>query len=159
MDQTLKSKIVDLTLTSLAQLGDERGAVLQMMRSNSPDFTKFGECYCSEILPGAVKAWKRHRLQTQNLAVPVGHVRLVVYDDRVDSPSNGVLEILDLGRPEAYVRVRIPPGLWYGFANLGTTPAMILNCTDIPHDPTEGERRSEDDPAIPYRILGQGTVL
>ena len=46
------------------------GAVLHMMRCEAPDFTRFGDCYFSEVAPGAIKGWKRHRLQTQTLPYP-----------------------------------------------------------------------------------------
>ena len=137
-------------VTELRQITDERGSVLHMFRCDAPEFVRFGECYFSELLPGAVKAWKRNQVQTQHLAVPVGRVRLVVYDDRESSPTRSVLKVLELGRPDAYKRVRIPPGLWYGFACLGSTPALLANCSDLPHDPATNEIRSEDELAIPY---------
>jgi len=120
------------------------------MRSDGPEFTTFGECYFSEMIPGAVKAWKRHREQTQHLAVPIGRVRFVIYDDRELSPTNGSLEVVELGRPDHYNRLRIPKGLWYGFTCLSDQPALIANCTDEPHDPTDTELRAEHDPRIPY---------
>jgi dTDP-4-dehydrorhamnose 3,5-epimerase len=120
------------------------------MRSDAPEFTTFGECYFSEMIPGAVKAWKRHREQTQHLAVPIGRVRFVIYDDRELSPTNGSLEVVELGRPDHYNRLRIPKGLWYGFTCLSDQPALIANCTDEPHDPTDTELRAEHDPRIPY---------
>ena len=55
--------------TELRQIADPRGAVLHMLRADAADFTRFGECYFSEVAPGAVKAWKLHRRQTQELAV------------------------------------------------------------------------------------------
>ena len=140
-----------VTLTELRQICDERGAVLHMLRSDAPDFVRFGECYFSEVLPGAVKAWKRHGAQTQNLAVPFGRVRVAIYDDRESSSTRGRVQVVELGRPDAYVRLRIPPGLWYGFACIGTTPALLANCADLPHDPTDSELRQADDPGIPYR--------
>ena len=73
--------IEGVIFTELRQICDERGAVLHMVRSDVPEFPGFGECYFSEVFPGAVKAWKRHRLQTQTLAVPVGRLRIVLYDD------------------------------------------------------------------------------
>lgn len=121
-----------------------------MLRCDAPDFTRFGECYFSEVVPGAIKAWKRHNAQTQQLAVPIGRIRMVIYDDRAGSISRGQLQVLELGRPDAYVRVRIPPGLWYGFACIGQTSALLVNCADLPHDPAESELRSVHDPAIPY---------
>ena len=128
-----------LTFTMLRQIVDERGAVLHMLRCDSADFTRFGECYLSEIVPGAIKAWKRHREQTQNLAVPVGRVRLAVYDDRFASSTRGNLQILELGRPDNYGRLRIPPGLWYGFRCISNMPALLVNCADLPHDPADNE--------------------
>lgn len=144
-------KIEGVTLTELRQICDDRGAVLHMMRSDTPEFTRFGECYFSEVLPGGIKAWKRHRAQTQNLAVPVGRIRMVIYDDREDSATKGQLQELELGRPDAYLRLRIPPGLWYGFTCLGDSSALLANCADLPHDPTESDLRPIDDAGIPYR--------
>ena len=148
---TPPTSIDGVLITGLRQINDERGAVLHHMRSDAPDFTSFGECYFSEMIPGAVKAWKRHRKQTQNLAVPIGRVRFVVYDGRRSSPTNGELQIVELGRPDDYNRLRIPKDLWYGFTCLSDTPALIANCADLPHDPDDAELLPEDDPGIPYR--------
>lgn len=138
-------------MTELRELSDARGSVLHMLRNDGPKPIQFGECYFSEVVPGAVKAWKRHRVQTQNVAVPVGRIRLVVYDDRGDSPTRGTVQVLELGRPDAYHRVRIPPGLWYGFSCISRTTALLANCADVPHDPLESETRPVNEPAIPYR--------
>lgn len=136
-------------MCELRQISDSRGTVLHHMRSDSPDFVRFGESYFSETLPGAVKAWRRHRLQTQHFAVPVGRIRLVVVDDREGSPTRGQSDVLVLGRPDAYARVTVPPGLWYGFVCISAAPALVANCADLPHAPDESDRRSWDDPAMP----------
>lgn len=146
----VKDLIHGVLISPLNEISDNRGAVLHMMRSDTEGFTQFGECYFSEILPGAVKAWKKHTLQTQNLAVPVGRVQLVMYDNRQSSPTKGQLSILELGRPHAYLRVTIPPGIWYGFTCTGATPALLANCTDLPHSKTESEILASDDISIPY---------
>ena len=74
----------------------------------------------------------------------------MIFDDRNGSKTKGNLNILELGRPDAYLRVQIPPGLWYGFGCVGETPALLANCADMPHDPNESERRSVNDSSIPY---------
>ncbi len=137
-------------LTDLREISDERGSVLHHLRNDSSDFHAFGEAYFSEILPGATKAWKRHRAQTQNLAVPVGRVRFAIYDDRTDSPTSGSLYVIELGRPDDYRRLTIPRGLWYGFQCLGDRAALIANVADLPHHPDDGELRDQDDAGIPY---------
>lgn len=144
------SMIEGVTLFPLREIVDQRGAVLHLLRSDSPEFKTFGECYFSEVLPGAVKAWKRHLLQTQNLAVPIGRIRIVLFDDRISSPSKDRLEIIELGRPDAYLRIRIPPGIWYGFTCISSEKALLANCADIPHNPSESETMSIDQSIIPY---------
>lgn len=138
------------------------GPVLHMLRAGAPllpDFSgAFGEIYFSEVEPGSVKAWKRHTRQTQLFAVPVGRLRIVLYDGRSASPSRGALVERRLGRPDDYGLLRIPPLVWYGFMAEGESPALICNCADIPHDPAEGERLPFDAAAIPYRwpLAGDG---
>lgn len=142
--------IDDVLISPLKEFRDERGSVLHMLRCDAPEFVSFGECYFSEVLPGAIKAWKRHRGQTQNFAVPLGRIRLVIYDDRDSSPTRGNLQVLELGRPDAYVRLRIPPDLWYGFVCISAAPALLANCADSPHDPADCELLPESDLKIPY---------
>lgn len=150
----VQNLIEGVTLTELRQISDDRGAVLHMLRSDAAGFTRFGECYFSEVLPGVVKAWKRHQKQTQNLAVPVGRIKIVIYDDREASATKGVLQVIELGRPDAYQRLQIPSGLWYGFACISAAPALLVNCADLPHDPQESEMRPIEDSGIPYRWDG-----
>ncbi len=131
-------------ITPLREIPTEGGAVLHMLRADSPEYTGFGEIYFSEVLPGAVRAWKKHRQQTQRFAVPVGCLRLVLFDDRPDSPSKGKTAEIILGRPGKYALLTLPPGIWYGFAAAGNNPALIANCTDIPHRPEETDRLPQD---------------
>lgn len=148
---TTTGPIDGVAFDELRQICDERGAVLHMMRNDSPGFSRFGECYFSEVLPGAIKAWKRHYVQTQNFAVPVGRMRVVIFDDREGSKTQNYIQVLELGRPDAYFRLKVPCGLWYGFSCISTVPALMANFTDLPHDQKESEVRAVNDPAIPYR--------
>lgn len=152
MKEKLLSELIDdVVLTELKQFSDERGTLLHMLRNDDPIFTTFGECYFSEVLPGAVKAWKLHHNQTQNFSVPVGRIKLVIYDNRKNSISNGNLQYVNLGRPDSYFRIMIPPGLWYGFTCISEMPALLVNCADIPYDPQESEIRMLDDISIPHK--------
>jgi dTDP-4-dehydrorhamnose 3,5-epimerase len=146
-----QSKIEGVVVQPLQEIEDPRGAVLHMLRRDSPLFTRFGEVYFSQTFPGVIKAWKRHRLMTQHLAVPVGRIRLVIYDDRSGSPSQAQLDSFMLGRPGKYYLVRIPPGVWYGFKALSEEPALVANCTDLPHDPGEVDNLPVHSDKIPYR--------
>lgn len=146
-------KIEDLKITPLREIEDKRGSVLHMMRCDSTDFVKFGECYFSEIFSGSIKAWKKHTIQTQNISVPVGKIRLVIYDCRDLSSTKGNILILELGRPEKYYRITIPPNVWYGFKCISKISALIVNCADYPHDAKESQILDLKDSSIPYSWL------
>ena len=124
----------------LREIATEGGPVLHMVRQGSPLFSGFGEMYFSEVEAGAVKGWKRHSLQTQLFAVPVGSLKVVLFDARSASPTKGVREEMVLGRPEHYRLLRIPPGVWYAFGAHGERAALVANLADLPHDPTESEK-------------------
>lgn len=141
--------IAGVTVTPLRQIFDERGKVMHMLREDSPLFTRFGEIYFSSTHPGAIKAWHRHKRMTLNYAVIYGQVKLVLYDDRPDSPTCGELHEVFLS-PENYLLVTVPPLIWNGFKAIGDTSAILANCATLPHDPEEIERRSPFDGSIPY---------
>lgn len=135
----------------LKVIPDDRGAVLHMLRESSPSFSRFGEIYFSEVNPGKLKAWKRHLRMTQRFAVPVGRLKFAIYDPRPESPTQGQVMQLELGRPECYLLLLVPPGLWYGFQNAGAAPALLANCADLAHDPTESQALPASAAEIPFR--------
>jgi dTDP-4-dehydrorhamnose 3,5-epimerase len=144
--------IHDVGVHALRVIEDARGAVMHMVRADADWFDGFGEVYFSEVQPGVVKAWKRHLRITQRFAVPVGRMRLVIYDNRETSPTRGQIQVLELGRPDAYRLVVVPPLLWYGFAAIGDHAALMVNCASMPHDPAESEQLDLGSAAgmIPY---------
>lgn len=145
----MSSRIDGVLVTPLVRIADERGTILHMLRADDPHFLGFGEIYFSTVYPGAIKGWHTHRSMTLNYAVPVGRIKLVLYDDRPASPSRGVLEEHFVGE-ENYVLVTVPPMVWNGFKGIGTGTAVVANCATIPHDSSEVDRLDPFDPSIPY---------
>jgi dTDP-4-dehydrorhamnose 3,5-epimerase len=144
--------IAGLTITPLRQIADELGSVRHMLRSTDAGFAGFGEVYFSTVKCGAVKAWKRHREMTLNLVCVVGRVRLVCYDDRRASETQGQTAVIELTTDSAgYARVTVPPGIWTGFFGTAPGESILCNCGSLPHDPAESDRLPWDAPEIPYR--------
>ena len=141
--------IAGVSITPLRQIPDERGKIMHMLRSDTPGFSGFGEIYFSCVYPGAIKGWHIHSRMTLNYAVPHGHIKFVLYDDREGSPTRGELQEIFLG-PDNYCLVTVPPLVWNGFKGIGTEMAIVANCASIPHDPDEIDRLDPFDPAIPY---------
>jgi len=144
-------------IDELKQIVDDRGAIFHMLRADDPAFERFGEIYFSFVHPGWVKGWHLHKSMVLNYAVPVGRIRLVLYDDRADSPTRGRVQEIELGG-NRYARVRVPANVWNGFIGLGSADAMVANCATLPHDPDEIVRIPPEDPRIPYSWRRFGEV-
>ena len=136
-------------ITPLRQILDERGKIMHMMRSDAPGFEKFGEIYFSFVHPGAIKGWHIHKTIVLNYAVPVGKIKVVLYDDREESSTRGELMEIFTG-PENYQLIRIPPLVWNGTKGIAEGTSIIANCATLPHDPGEIERLDPFDNKIPY---------
>jgi dTDP-4-dehydrorhamnose 3,5-epimerase len=133
----------------LRKICDERGMIMHMLRSDDDEFKQFGEIYFSAVYPGAIKAWHVHKKMTLNYAVPVGMIKLVLYDGRKGSKTEGELMELFIGE-DNYCLVQIPPNVHNGFKGLGTKTAIVANCSTHPHDPKEIIRIDPFTEDIPY---------
>lgn len=141
--------IEGVKITPLKQILDERGKVMHMLRCDSENYRQFGEIYFSCVFPGVIKGWHIHKRMTLNYAVPYGHIKLVLCDERIQSSTKNKIQEIFLG-PDNYCLVTIPPLVWNGFKGYGNEMAIIANLSDIPHDPDEIERKDPFDPSIPY---------
>ena len=141
--------IEGVIIVPLRQIIDERGKVMHMLKATDPHFKEFGEIYFSLIHPGVIKGWHLHKKMVINYAVVTGKIKLVLYDDRDDSPTKGEMQEIFMGR-ENYKLVTIPPMVWNGFKGVGIEPAIVANCATIPHDPDEIERMDPFNNKIPY---------
>lgn len=136
-------------IVPLKQIPDDRGKIMHMLRSDDKHFEKFGEIYFSVVYPGIVKGWHVHKEMTLNYTVPIGMVKLVLYDARKNTKSKG--EVMEIFMGEAnYVLVRIPPGVVSAVKGIGVKPAMVANCSTLAHDPKEIERIDPFSNDIPY---------
>jgi dTDP-4-dehydrorhamnose 3,5-epimerase len=133
----------------MRKICDDRGRIMHIVKASDDIYTTFGEVYCSTVYPGVVKGWHIHRKMTLNYVVLSGMIKFVLYDDRPDSPTYQQLQEVCMGEHN-YVRVTVPPGVWNGFMGLGTTEALVINMTDIPHDPEEIARMDPHQSHIPY---------
>ncbi len=143
------AEIEGVRVTPLRRIPDERGAIFHMLREDSENFERFGEIYFSTIYPGVIKGWHIHKLMTLNYAVPSGMIKLVCYDGRPGSSTEGEVQEMHIGELN-YALVTIPPLVWNGFKGEGAAPALVANCATIPHDPDEIERLDPFTSEIPY---------
>ena len=123
-------------IVPLKQILDERGKIMHMLKETDPHFIRFGEIYFSCAWPGVVKGWHVHQRMTVNNAVIVGRAKLVLYDGRGGSSTNGELMELFIGE-DNYCLVQIPPGITNGYKAYGDKLVIMVNCATEAHDPQE----------------------
>ena len=130
---------------------DDRGRLMEILRSDDPLFSKFGQVYVTVAYPDVVKAWHRHAKQTDFLAVVAGMAKIALYDARDGSPTRGEVDEVYAGvhRPAL---VRVPPGVWHGYKCVSREECVVVNVPSEPYDhahPDE-ERADPHGAAIPY---------
>jgi dTDP-4-dehydrorhamnose 3,5-epimerase len=149
MEGARAGAIEGVQVIPLKRIPDERGTIMHMLRADDPHFDRFGEIYFATVYRGVVKGWHLHREMTLNYACVYGRVKLVCYDDRDSSPTQGNLLEVFLG-PDNHSLVVIPPGIWNGHKGMGPDFSIIANCATHPHDPSRSERLDPFDNHIPY---------
>jgi len=135
----------------LKVIPDERGRLMEILRSDDPEFEKFGQVYMTTTYPGVVKAWHLHRKQSDHICCVHGMIKLVVYDSRKDSSTYGEINRFILGVHHPAL-IRIPPGVYHGWMCVSPEEAIVVNTPTEPYDydnPDE-ERLDPHGDEIPY---------
>ncbi len=110
----------------LKRIPDERGLLMEILRSDDPLFKTFGQVYLTMAYPGVVKAWHFHKKQTDHFCVVKGMAKVVLYDGRKDSPTRGVVNEFFPGDLNPLLIV-IPPLVMHGYKAIGTEPTLLIN--------------------------------
>ena len=110
----------------LRVIPDERGRLMEILRSDDSFFLKFGQVYMTTTYPGVVKAWHKHEKQTDNVACVQGMIKLVLYDPREDSPAFKEVNQFYMGIHSPLL-VQIPPGVYHGWMCVSEEEAIIVN--------------------------------
>lgn len=128
----------DILITPLKKVDLIDGAVMHAMKQSEDSFKGFGEAYFSQINPGAIKAWKLHLKMTMNIVVPIGEVNFVFIDSSEETRSETLGE-------NKYLRLTVPPGIWFGFKGMSKSSSLLLNVANIEHSPEEVQRKNIDE--------------
>ena len=130
----------DILVTPLKRIPTVGGDVMHALKNSDNGFNGFGEVYFSWVEEGTIKAWKCHKHMTLNLVVPMGEVSFVFH---LTNQKNRFLTE-NIGE-ERYVRLTVPPGIWFGFQGIASGSSLLMNLADMPHDPDELLRKTPSD--------------
>lgn len=122
----------------LRVIPDERGRLMEIFRNDDELFQRFGQVYMTTTYPHVVKAWHYHKIQTDNVTVVKGMLKLVLYDARDGSPTKGEVNEFFVGEHNPLL-VQIPNGVYHGWMCISETEAIAVNI------PTEAYNRENPD--------------
>ena len=123
----------------LRLIPDDRGRLMEILRSDEEIFERFGQVYITTAYPGKIKAWHYHKRQDDHFTCISGTMQLALYDARKDSPTYKEVNdfIINLDNP---ILVKIPKHVYHGFKCVGNKEAIVINVPTLPYnhkDPDE----------------------
>lgn len=140
-----------VAVKKLKIIPDDRGRLMEILRSDDAMFERFGQVYMTTAFPGVVKAWHYHKKQDDNFTCICGKMRLALYDARKDSPTYKEVNdfIISLETP---MLVHIPKDVYHGFKCVSDTEAVVINTVTLPYNYKEPDEERLDpyDNDIPY---------
>jgi dTDP-4-dehydrorhamnose 3,5-epimerase len=143
--------IQGVEVKKLVTHADERGFFREIVRTTESIVSEgWAQVSHSLMHPGVAKAWHLHRTQIDWWYVPVGDLKVALYDTREGSPTRGQLDELFLGEHYEAQLLKVPAGVAHGCRAIGTT-AHLIYLTSKVYDPEHEELRiPHDDASIGY---------
>jgi dTDP-4-dehydrorhamnose 3,5-epimerase len=138
-----------VVIKKLKVIPDERGRLMEIMRTDDSFFKKFGQVYMTTAYPGVVKGWHYHKKQADNMAVVRGMMKIVLYDGRKKSKTYGEINEIFAGVHNP-VLVHIPAFVYHGFKCISEEEAIVINT------PTEVYNYSSPDE---FRLPAHGSEI
>lgn len=139
-------------IKKLRIIPDERGWLMEILRSDDDIFECFGQVYLTTAYSGVVKAWHLHKNQRDNLTCITGKMLVALYDPRQDSSTYGKINefTIELKNP---MLVSVPPGVYHGFKAIGGDDAYFLNVPTklYNYEEPDEHRLPPDTKEIPYK--------
>lgn len=150
--QTIQKLIEGVRIRQAITHPDDRGDLCEVYNT-AWDFDDgpMVYSYFASIRPGKTKGWVKHLLQTDRLFMALGSFRVVLYDDRLDSPTYQKLNVLHFSDRKRGL-VRIPPGVFHAVQNVGHEDAHFINLPTraYNHEQPDKYRLPLDTPLIPF---------
>lgn len=147
-------RLIDgVTVREVLNVPKSNGYLTEIFRGEWAANAHIDQLFQVVLDPHGISAWHAHAATTDRLFVSHGLARIVLYDAREDSPTRGLLNEFRFGtiRPAL---VTIPPRVWHGVQNAGTTACVILNAVDQAYDYEDPDhwRIAYPSPEIPFRF-------
>lgn len=133
---------------------DDRGTLCEIFNPSwSVHPAPLTYVYQFTIRPGRIKGWHAHHLHDDRIFISQGTLRVVLYDDRPDSPTYRMVN--EIYRTEHHRTVMIIPAyVYHAHQNIGATDALLISMPTRLYDHADPDvyRLPVENDYIPYRF-------
>jgi dTDP-4-dehydrorhamnose 3,5-epimerase len=133
---------------------DDRGTLCEILR---PDWdfhpAPLSYVYQFMIRPGKIKGWHVHHQHDDRIFISQGTVKVVLYDDRPDSPTYKTINVIHRTDLQRSI-MTIPAFVFHAHQNIGSTDALMISMPTrlYNHESPDVYRYPIDNDYIPYKF-------
>ena len=154
-DGTPKIKLIDgVVIREATTQTDDRGTLCEIL---NPDWgvhpLPLVYVYQFTIRPGKIKGWHVHHLHDDRIFISQGTVRVVLYDDRPESPTYHMINEIYRTEHQRSLMV-IPAYVYHAHQNIGINDALMISMPSrgYNYDDPDVYRFPVNNDFIPYQF-------
>jgi dTDP-4-dehydrorhamnose 3,5-epimerase len=149
LDPELRAGAIEgVAVSPLVAHVDDRGYLVEILRSTDPTFTRFGQVYLvGDIKAGTTRAYHKHEALWDWFFISHGCAKFVLVDDRPSSPSYGVYQVVVAGERNPTL-VTVPPGVFHGWMALADDTQLVSMASEVYN------RENPDEVRVPPERFG-----
>jgi len=145
-------EIEGIKLINLKKITNDRGFLQEVIRTDDPFFTKFGQVYFTFTNNNITKAWYKHTAQTDYIFVVKGTMKIGLFDQRKNTATFGHKCIYHISAEKPQL-IKIPPGIWHGFKAINSDLMLLhVNSEAINFEHTDEEKLDINTKKIPLKL-------
>ena len=140
--------IKDVKVIELSANIDDRGSLIEILRSSDPHFTKFGQVYLvGDMTRNTIRAFHVHKVLWDWFFISHGSAKFALVDGRKESQTFQEINTYILSERKPQILI-VPPGVYHGWMSLEDDTQMISVASEVYN------KEKPDEERVPYDSFG-----
>jgi len=157
-DGTPVTRLIEgVVIQSSVTHADDRGTLCEIYSPHRPPHpAPLAYVYQFTIRPGKIKGWHEHFLHDDRIFISQGQVKVVLYDNRPESPTYRLINEIYRTEFDRTIMV-IPAHVFHAHENIGSTDALFISMPTraYQHDDPDVYRLPIGTDQIPYQFTNR----
>lgn len=123
--------IAGVSVVPLVAHVDDRGYLIEILRSVDAHFTTFGQVYLvGGFARGTIRGFHKHETLWDWFFFSHGSAKVILVDDRPDSPTRMQMNVL-VASSRNPILIAVPPGVYHGWMSLEEDTQLISVASEV----------------------------